>query len=344
MIPARRTVLTIATVMVWVAAYAAWTADWMVDPMPHLLARSLRRVPMCLFGMACCRVMAMLLDRLAARPWRWRLLTALALSFVASALYAALNTLVFYVIVPLWGSTSLAETLQLAVTVAWVFLAWCALYFAIAADAEARDSRLRLAAAREAGLRARHQALAQQVNPHFLFNALNAVSGLILEGAPAKAERVTMALAGLLRRSLDSDGRERVTLGEELDAVHRYIEIEQMRFEDRFRLVEDVPAGVRQFLVPALILQPLVENAVKHGVARSSRPVTVTIAALACGGRLEISVGDDAEPDVETSSPTASGIGEANVRERLALLWGPAAGLACGREDRGYVARITLPA
>ena len=87
-------------------------------------------------------------------------------------------------------------------------------------------------------------ALSAQIQPHFLFNALNTVSGLILEGMPGRAERVTLSLAGLLRRSLESDGREFVPLSEELEAVGRYLEIEEARFEDRFRYVETIPEAM----------------------------------------------------------------------------------------------------
>lgn len=340
----RNRVLLVAAAMLWIAAYAAWTADWMVQPMPFLLERSIRRVPMCVFGFACCWAMVGLLDRLAGRPWSVRLPAALTLCAVSSVAYALLNSVVFDVIRPLWGPASLPDVFQLALTIAWVFIAWSALYFAVAADADARDVRLDLSDARAAEHRARNQALAQQISPHFLFNALNAVSGLILDGAPAKAERVTVALAELLRRSLESDAQDFVSFGEELDAVHRYLEIEEARFENRFRVIEQVPADLRKLSVPPMILQPLVENAIKHGVARSTELVTLTIGATRKDRQLEISIVDDASPDPLSTRAVGMGFGQKSVGERLMLLYGPLATFVCGKApEAGYEVRLTLP-
>ncbi|MGN6376089.1 MAG: sensor histidine kinase [Sphingomonas sp.] len=339
----RTQMLLIATAMVWLIAYAAWTADWMFGDMAHVVERSLRRIPLCLFGAVCCWGMRAVLDRTAARPLGSRLVTALGLCVAASLAYSGLNAWVYYGIAPLWGPTNLGEILQLAMVVAWVFFAWSALYFGIDADARAHETRTRLAEVEAAALRARNQALAQQISPHFLFNALNTVSGLILDGEPARAERVTMALAGLLRRSLESDARDRVPLAEELDAVRRYLAIEETRFEDRLRVVERVPPALGSLAVPPMILQPLVENPVKHGVARSTVPVTLTIAAALADGRLMVTIDDDA-PSTGPSAP-GTGIGQRNVRQRLALLYGDVAAFDCGsRSGGGYSVRLVLPA
>ena len=330
--------------MLWVAAFAAWTADWMVQPMPFLLERSMRRVPMCLFGFASCWFMVGILDRLADRTWSVRLSAALALCSLASVAYASANAVVFDVINPLWGPASLPEVFQLALTIAWVFVAWTALYFAIAADADARDARVGLSDARAAEQRARNQALAQQISPHFLFNALNVVSGLILDGAPARAERVTVALASLLRRSLETEAEGFVTFGEELDAAHRYLEIEEARFGHRFLVVDNVSADLREIPVPPMILQPLVENAIKHGVGRSSKLVILSIGATRCGRNLEIRIADDASPDPLSTRSPGLGFGQRSVGERLSLLYGPAASMTCGEvQGAGYQVRLTVP-
>jgi LytS/YehU family sensor histidine kinase len=342
---ARSHLLLIATAMVWIIAYAAWTADWMVGDMPFVAERALRRIPLCLFGAACCWGIKIALDRLSGKRLETRLLAALGLCAAASAAYAALNTIVYYAIAPLWGSTNLNEVFQLSLVVAWVFLAWTALYFAIRSDSDARDARLRLADAETAALRARNQALAQQISPHFLFNSLNTVSGLIMDGEPARAERVTVALAGLLRRSLETDAREHVTLGEELDAVHRYLEIEQSRFESRLRVDARIPDELRGLAVPPMILQPLVENVVKHGVARSTGPVCLSIAAERSGDNLRIAISDDVIPDSTAAPPPGTGTGQANVRQRLALMYGDRASLLCAAmPGRGYKAELVMPA
>ena len=341
----RRNLLLIATAVVWLIAYVAWTADWMIGPDHHVLERALRRIPLCAVGAGLCWTIRRALDRMAGRPIRARLAAACALCLAGALAYAALNSLVFYVVSPVWGHTTVGGTLQNAMMIVWVFFAWAALYFAIDGNLEAGDARLRLADANSAALRARNHALAQQVSPHFLFNALNTVSGLIIEGEPARAERVTMALSGLLRRSLDTDSREFVTLREEMDAVHRYIEIEQNRFEDRLNVVESVPEGVLGLAVPPLILQPLVENAIKHGVARSKGMVKVTISAEATDQTLLVVISDDAHPVGHAIDGAGGGIGQANVLQRLELLYAGRASLDCGNmPEGGYRCALTIPA
>ncbi|MEO5867660.1 MAG: histidine kinase [Sphingomonas sp.] len=330
--------------MVWLAAYTAWTADWVIQPMPHLLERSLRRIPTCLFGIALCFGIAAALRQLP--PWRagMKVSIGIALCCIAALIFSTICTITFYLIAPLWGSTTVAMTLAGALTDTWVFLAWLALYFAIEADADARDSRVALAEARTAEQRARNQALAQQINPHFLFNTLNAVSGLIMEGDGKRAERVTMALSNLLRRSLEADTGQLVPLADEIEAQRRYLEIEEVRFEDRIRFVDAIPEELLGRLVPPLILQPLVENAVKHGVARSTRTVTITVSAALCQDMLDIVVEDDGRAGDDGVKPPGVGIGQDNTRRRALLLFGEKASLDCGRiASGGYRCTLRLP-
>jgi len=343
---ARNHLLLIATVMLWIATYAAYTTEWMIDgAMPFEMERALRRIPICLFGAICCWGIKLMLDRSVSQPMAKRWSIAFGLCLLAAVAYAGVNTLVFYVIDPIWGRVSLLDALQPSFSVALVFFAYVALYFAIDADAEARDARLRLADAQTEALRARNQALAQQISPHFLFNALNTVSGLIIDGQPSRAERVTVALAGLLRRSLETDSREFVQLGEELDAVHRYLEIEESRFEHRLSVSEQVPADLRNLAVPPMILQPLIENAVKHGVARSSKPMRLAISAEVVNDKLRITVTDNAKPDRRAAPAVGIGTGHENIRQRLALMYGERASLVCGARPRGgYSAELIVPA
>lgn len=342
---ARRRTLLMVTAMVWIVAYAAYTTGWMLEPMPFVLERALRRIPICLFGAACCWAIGALLDRASGRPGRRQLVLAVLLCIPAAFAYGLVNTLIFYVLAPVWGHVSGLAVLQAVIDVIWVFFAWTALYFAITSDAEARDSKLRLADAQTEALRARNQALVQQLSPHFLFNALNTVTGLIGEGESVRAERVTIALAGLLRNSLNSEPRELVPLSEEIDLLNRYLEIEESRFEDRLIVEERMPSELGKLSVPPMILQPLVENAVKHGVARSIGLVRLTIAADLEGDRLRLSICDDARVLPTARASSGNGIGQENVRQRLALLYGASASLRCAPQlDGGYCAEIELPA
>jgi LytS/YehU family sensor histidine kinase len=342
---ARNHLLPIATGMVWIVAYSAYTADWVIGVMPFAFERAVRRIPVCLFGACCCWGLKLLLDRTASQPTSKRLAIAIGLCVLASLAYALVNTIVFYILDPIWGMIMPVDALQAALDVLFVFFAWIALYFAIDADTQARDARIRLADAQTEAQRARNQALAQQMSPHFLFNALNTVSGLIIDGEPQRAERVTVALAGLLRRSLETDMREHVWLGEEIDSVHRYLEIEKSRFEGRLFVSERIPESLRSLAVPPMILQPLIENAVKHGVARSAKPVRLTLAAEERDGTLRITVTDDAKPDRRARPAQGTGTGHANVRQRLALMYGDRASLTCDALPRGgYSAELIIPA
>jgi len=157
---------------------------------------------------------------------------------------------------------------------------------------------------------------------------------------------MVLSLSTFLRASLEKAPGDKITLADELEAQRQYLAIEQERFGDRLKLSETLPAALRKALVPGLILQPLIENAVKYGVARTTSPVNVEILAEARGGRLVVTVRDDAVPDIAPSdgSPQTLGVGLTNVRRRLAVLYGEAGVLTCGqRLGGGYAATIELP-
>lgn len=136
-------------------------------------------------------------------------------------------------------------------------------------------------------------ALRTQLQPHFLFNTLHAIGGMIREGHGEKAIRMLSGLSGLLRHTLDQVQKPRIPLHEEMEALERYIEIEEARFEDRLQVERVIDAECAQALVPALLLQPLVENAVRHGVEARRGVGKVRIAASRTGDRMKIIVEDD---------------------------------------------------
>ena len=167
------------------------------------------------------------------------------------------------------------------------------------------------------------QALRAQVNPHFLFNAFNSIAALI-RIRPAEAETVVEDLADLFRYTLQASKQASASLGEELRAARLYLDIERVRFRDRLRVQIDVPEALHAARVPGMTLQPLAENAVKHGVSRTDAPCTVTIAAERSDGRLRLRVMDTG-PGFDTTDAEvvlARGSGLANVRERLRLFFG----------------------
>ncbi|MCY1065134.1 histidine kinase [Nannocystis sp. RBIL2] len=204
---------------------------------------------------------------------------------------------------------------------------------------ERREEELR----REA-LRAQLSALQARTNPHFLFNALNTVASLI-EDDPALAEQAVERLAGLFRYSLDGSRTLEVPLRDELAAVRDYVEVERLRFGERLRVEFAVDPATESLLVPPLVLQPLVENAVGHGVAASRAGATVRIVAARVDGSLELRVEDDAaRPAAPRTTRPGSGTALADLRERLRLAYGAAAGLEAGPgASGGFSARLRLP-
>jgi len=187
---------------------------------------------------------------------------------------------------------------------------------------------------------ARLDALRMQLNPHFLFNTLHAVAALV-ERDPTGVRRMIARLSELLRLTMDADAEHEVPLGEELSFLRRYIEIMEIRFQGRLRVEIDAADGVLSALVPRLILQPLVENALEHGAARASGEGVVSIAAVKDGGHLVITVRDEG-PGV--SATAASGVGLSNTRARLAALYEDEASLTLASQPGGGArAEMILP-
>lgn len=168
---------------------------------------------------------------------------------------------------------------------------------------------------------ARLHALQAQLQPHFLFNALNAVATLLRRDARAAQEALT-SFSELLRLALSQSDRQEVLLSEDLRFVERYVEIQQTRLGDRFRFEQQVEPAALGCLVPALLLQPLVENALRHGIEPSSRPGTLRIEVTRQDARLRLSVEDDGVGLAEAKDQPATGIGLANLRARLEALYG----------------------
>ncbi len=169
---------------------------------------------------------------------------------------------------------------------------------------------------------ARLEALRMQLNPHFLFNTLHAVSALIHED-PEAADRVVARLSELLRLSLDQTKPQEVPLRDEMAFLDRYLEIEQTRFADRLKVEKDIDGSVQDALVPYLVLQPLVENAIRHGIEPREDQGRLAIRARRTNGMLELRVEDNGNGLAnENGEPPAEGIGLTNTRSRLRHLYG----------------------
>ena len=192
-------------------------------------------------------------------------------------------------------------------------------------------------------MEAKLHALQMQLNPHFLFNSLGAIAELMHRDVKA-ADRMLTRLSELLRASLDSSTTQTVTLEHELGFIRRYLEIEQTRFGARLQVNFSLSEETMGCLVPNLILQPLIENAIKHGIEPQSQPGTVEIGSRRIGEDLELTVADNGRGFPSGIPPTREGIGMANSRARLRELYGAESLLVLtSRSGGGVMARVVIP-
>lgn len=265
---------------------------------------------------------------------------------VAAVASGVLNQHLFKMTVSI-SNTVRALPLYYAVANNWLLFGWVYLVFggggvaAILSALAAQEHERNLALAREAAQAAQLAALRLQINPHFLFNALNAVSELITEDRKAEAELIVARLSDLFRAALTETPGKLAPLHEELDVVGFYLDIEKTRFGERLTFDIDLPADLRDALIPPFLVQPLVENASKHAVAPSKGPVTVELRARKEGAALVLSVADRGAAVI--GAQPGFGIGLSNIAARLDALYGAEGRLEAGPEIHGFVARISLP-
>jgi two-component system LytT family sensor kinase len=212
-------------------------------------------------------------------------------------------------------------------------------YFAQARERETQAARL-AAQLSEAQL----SALRMQFNPHFLFNSLNAITVLVRDQNTTAASRMLELLSDVLRQVLRSDASHETRLSAEVEFLERYLAIEQIRFSDRLRPRIEIDPAVSNAGVPRFLLQPLVENALRHGIARRADAGTLQVIARREGSQLVLTVRDDGPGLPADLDPQLSGVGLANTRARLAALYGAEATLVVANaEGGGVLATVRLP-
>jgi two-component system, LytTR family, sensor kinase len=222
----------------------------------------------------------------------------------------------------------------------FLLLAWISLFLALTKAEEVRGAERQAAALRRAAKAAELRSLRYQVNPHFLFNTLNSLSALVMTGRKEPAERMIQTLSDFYRTSLTGDPTADVMLAEEVRLQRLYLEVESVRFPERLDVRFDLPDALADACVPGLILQPLVENAVKHGVSTTRDRVTIAIRAEQWGERLLLTVENDGGGSPREGG---TGIGLANVRDRLQARFGDEARMEAGPVGSGYRVQLVMP-
>jgi len=225
-----------------------------------------------------------------------------------------------------WVPRSALEIFNGATTSTYLLLCWSAIYFGVKYYESLQQEREKTLRASTLAQEAQLKMLRYQLNPHFLFNTLNAISTLILDNENRTANQTVMRLSEFLRYTLDQDPMKKVTLRQEIEAMNLYLTTEKLRFGDRLKLEFAVEERALDALVPSLLLQPLIENAVKYAVSPSERGGTIRVEGRARGSMLELAVCDDgpgiAPGGNSTPAPNAGrGVGLRNTRERLAVLY-----------------------
>lgn len=266
------------------------------------------------------------LKRVWAYGIGWVLGTALALVGFAAILFSAADTFFYaWLYEPGWNPKP-QEYLGIAFIQSFLLTAWVGLYVGIRYYVQYRQESLRLLKATAMAHQAQLAMLRYQLNPHFLFNTLNAISTLVLDQQPQLASKMLDKLSAFLRYSLVNEPTDKVTLIQEIDALNLYLDIEKTRFDERLTVHMDLAPDTSKALVPSLILQPLIENAIKYAIAPSENGGTLTLKSQRHGDRLELIL-TDTGPGISQdaaagkTSDTGSGVGLTNTRNRLEQIY-----------------------
>jgi two-component sensor histidine kinase len=279
------------------------------------------------------------LDRNRAFPFKG-ILAGLALLSVVQTGFLLLTDLVFRK-GALFDESEALPVILLLLFFLWfgAFLVWTLCYAMVLSRRRALRFELEKLELEVSAKDAELRALQAQVNPHFFFNSLNSIRALIYQDSEAAARAVGQ-LAGMMRHTLQAGQANTVRLADELTAVDAYLGMEKLRFEDRLQLTLEIEPGLEDVQMPPMILQTLVENAVKHGVEPSMGACRITIAAKRVGGQVRLSVANQGAL-AEASASTRLGL--ANASKRLALLFGPQASCSLAQHEGWVVASVVLP-
>ncbi|MBT4520645.1 MAG: histidine kinase [Halieaceae bacterium] len=305
----------------WAMSHYVGTLVWNAPPPNY---------PLYLLVVACVGMLFSLGLRLVYRHmWEMaifrRIVAVLLASYVAGVGWMVCRSSIFPLLVekepkPMKGEEEMFSFLFHAGSAFWVMLVWSGLYFGIKYYMELQEEKQHGLKAMSMAHEAQLKMLRYQLNPHFLFNTLNAISTLILDQDTKLANLMVTRLSRFLRYSLDNDPMLKVSVTQEIEALKLYLDIEKVRFDDRLRLHFDIEPAAESALMPSLLLQPLVENAIKYAIAHSVNGGAIEIRARVFGGDLLLVIADDG-PGLDLRNGrlpnNGGGVGLANCRERL---------------------------
>jgi LytS/YehU family sensor histidine kinase len=335
----------------WPLQIGAWALYGLATAISYIPLRNMRGAVVYKAALLCTTFLASFVVHASCRfLWRrsFRLASALVVSVLLSYVLGVGCTVVSALLslhaehskVPLSWSLVAAEAFDSTI----VLIAWSALYFGIKHYGTVEEQRGRLVASEATAREAQLQALRYQLQPHFLFNTLNAISSLVVSRQPDLATEMIARLAALLRNTLSFPETHVVTLREELAVTEEYLSIEQVRFGPRLAVSLSVTAKAYEAEVPRFFLQPIVENAIRHGIARCPHGGELAIRASAVDTQLHIEIENDRSQSTQQAAEEGDRLGLANTRTRLETLYGAKGSLtvSTSQKDR-FLVSIQFP-
>ncbi|MGK0489936.1 sensor histidine kinase [Sphingomonas echinoides] len=344
----KREFAVIATAGAWTLYLALVAVRLSVLGLSNMREVALRHCLTAAIGAILTAALFWLLSRLERRPPLVQIGAALLLAAPAAAALAVANYDVMFVFAPsdVWSVAERAGNnlprvfVQTIAENEFLFTALAFLYIAVASVIDSRDALQRATVAESQAQKAQLQALRYQLDPHFLFNALNTISALVMEGEAEKAEQALASLSAVLRTTLASDALVDTTLRQEFRLHETYLGIEGLRFGARLQVALELPEELADVPIPPLLLQPLVENVIKHAVGVSETPIHMSVRARGANEQVVVTVEDNGPG----SQGAGFGLGLRNVAERLALRFGEGATFQNGPlADGGYRAVLSFP-
>lgn len=327
----------------WATNVAVFALQNVLQRHPHLLGMTGMRILLALFGMFLCFGLYSALQKWRHRSLLSRGLLLALLAPIVAEIYAWVAYFGFSLVNHERFDRAIDWTKAISTnaTYSWFFIAWASLCLAVEYASDAKGEELRASELARIAQSAKLRALYNQINPHFLFNSLNSISALIGDKRLEDADHMIDLLANYFRKTLAIDPNSDVRLIDEIHLQLEYLAIEQARYPD-LAVDVDLPPELERAAVPALLLQPLVENAVKHGVACCRPPARIVIRGERQGPELLISVENYGERGTRETRHGA-GIGLQNVRERLRNRFGDRQELTVGPVEGGYRAAVRMP-